>query len=146
MILLFSCTAGITVILVNWSMVLECVRFVLKFVTRATSSATQSAALSSATVEPRRTRVVKLLLKEYRVLPAAVKQRLLLMTTNHLQPYHLGHPSPRRQRKVSSEFLVNAVQWQTSNDLNGSNFSTKLSVNFTVACWIGRLICQIFDA
>lgn len=143
MILLFSCTAGITVILVNWSMVLECVRFVLKFVTRATSSATQSAALSSATVEPRRTRVVKLLLKEYRVLPAAVKQRLLLMTTNHLQPYHLGHPSPRRQRKVSSEFLYSGKQvmiW------DGSNFSTKLSVNFTVACWIGRLICQIFDA
>ena len=102
-ILLFSCTAGITVTLVNWSMALECVQFVLKFVTRATNSATPSVALSSATVEPRRTRVVKLLLKEYRAPPVAVRQRLLLMAANHLQLCHLDHPLPRKQRKVPSE-------------------------------------------
>ena len=101
-ILLISCTVGIIAILVNWLTVLECVRFVLKFVTRATSSATPSVALSSATVEPRRTRVVKLLLKEYQVLLVAVKQQLLPKTANHLQLCHLDHPPPRRQRKVLS--------------------------------------------
>ena len=104
-ILLISCTVGITVILVNWSMALECVQFVLKFVTRATTLATPSVALFSATVEPRKTRVVKLLLKEYQVLPVAVKQRLLLKTVNHLWPCHLDHPLPRRQRKVPSNNL-----------------------------------------
>ena len=114
-------STGITAILVNWLMVLECVQCVLKFVTRVTKSVTPSVAPSSVTAGPRRTRVVKLSLKECRVPPVVVKQLLLLKIASHLQQGHLDHPPARRQKKVpDNNHLISKLVLQyemNSNDI-----------------------------